>query len=98
MPSSKDGLSFVDAPLSKGYPSKVLQKHLKACGLFEGESGHGMRRGTVIHDSMMGKLSLAEIGQRLQHKKPGGPQTQQYLDTSRETGKPKRCRRASTLC
>ena len=70
--------------------NKRVQQHLEKMGQLAGESSHGLRRGTVIHDHQQG-ASLTSVGLRLQHRKPGGPQTLQYLDTSRETERP--CRK-----
>lgn len=73
--------------------NKRLQEHLQRAGLFEGQSTHSLRRGTVQHDHHQLGHSAAAVGSRLQHAQPGGPQTLQYLDTSRETGAPPRQRR-----
>ena len=85
--------TFKDSPLSTTALNKRLQHHLTRLGLFEGESSHGLRRGTVIHAYQEQGLSAYDVGMRLQHAQPGGPQTLQYLDTSRETERPSRKRR-----
>lgn len=96
-PLSDDGSHFKEEPLSTDNINKRLQLHLRRLGLYEnGVSTHGLRRGTVIHDHQDLGKSAQECGQRLQHTRPGGPQTLQYLDTSRETGGPaKHCRRCA---
>ncbi len=91
-PLVKNGSRFQDAPLSTDSINKQLQQHMRRLGLFDGESSHGLRRGTVIHDHQVLDKTPFECGMRLQHVAPGGPQTLQYLDTSRETGAPARQR------
>ncbi|KAL4439968.1 hypothetical protein ABPG75_002969 [Micractinium tetrahymenae] len=92
-PLADDHLSFKAGPLSTSAFNKQLQHHLRRLGLFQGESTHGLRRGTVIHDHQQLGRTPAEAGLRLQHANPGGPQTLQYLDTSRESGGPPKQRR-----
>jgi hypothetical protein len=92
-PLSKNERSFQQQALSTDSINKRLQQHLQRLGLHEGESSHGLRRGTGIHDHQVRGLSAVAVGMRLQHVQPGGPQTLQYLDTSRETGGPPRQRR-----
>ena len=91
-PLQDNKCSFKAEPLSTSAFNRRLQHHLQSLGLFQGESTHGLRRGTVIHDHEQG-ATATEAGARLQHTQPGGRQTQQYLDTSRETGGPARKRR-----
>ena len=91
-PTEKSGTSFKEDPLTTSAFNKRLQHHLQRLGLLEGESSHGLRRGTVIHDHQLRGLSAADAGMRLQHAQPGGPQTLRYLDTSRETQRPRRLR------
>ncbi|KAL4448041.1 hypothetical protein ABPG75_005260 [Micractinium tetrahymenae] len=92
-PLADDHLSFKAGPLSTSAFNKQLQHHLRRLGLFQGESTHGLRRGTVIHDHQQLGRTPAEAGLRLQRANPGGPQTLQYLDTSRESGGPPKQRR-----
>lgn len=92
-PLSKSGAAFLSSPLATDEICKRLQHHLRRLGLYEGETTHSLRRGTVIHDHQELGKTAAECGARLQHKQPGGPQTLQYLDTSRETGGPPHQRR-----
>lgn len=66
-----------------------FKEHLQRYSTATGPTLYGLRRGTAIHDFNSGK-SAADIGNRLQHAQPGAQQTQQYLDTSRETGGPVR--------
>lgn len=94
-PLSENRQNFKPEPLSTTAFNKQLQHHLRRLGLFDGQSTHGLRRGTVIHDHQQGGSSPVDAGVRLQHSSPGGLQTQYYLDTSRETGGPPRQRRRS---
>lgn len=84
-PATDDRSGFKEAPLSTSALTKRLQHHLDRLGMFAGESSHGVRRGTVIHDHQQLGQSAAAAGRRLLHNMPGGPQTLVYLDTSRET-------------
>lgn len=95
-PLNDDRIGFKPEPLCTSTLNRQLQHHLRRLGLFQGESTHGLRRGTAIHDHQHQGRSPAEVGLRLQHVNPGGPQTLQYLDTSRETGGPPRQRRRLT--
>ena len=92
-PFQPDKRSFKDQPLGTDAYLKQLQHHLRQTGLFSGETTHSLRRGTVIHDYQEVGKTPGEVGRRLQHVTPGGPQTMQYLDTSREVGCPPRQRR-----
>lgn len=92
-PLNQNGSSFKDEPLSSDDILKRLQHHLRRLGLAAGETTHSLRRGTVILDYQVLGKSAAECGARLQHMNPGGPQTLQYLETSREAGGPPRQRR-----
>ena len=91
-PLADNSQAFKEAAFSTDSINKRLQHHLRRLGLFNGESSHGLRRGTIQHDSE-GGASAEAVGRRLLHVLPGGPQTLQYLDTSRETGWNKRQRR-----
>ena len=53
-------------------------------GLFEGETLHGVRRGSLQHDAALG-ASLEAIGRHALHAPPYTT-TEQYVDTSREVG------------
>lgn len=53
-PLASDLCSFKTEPLSTSAVNKRLQHHLLRLGLFQGESTHGLRRGTVIHDRETG--------------------------------------------
>ncbi|KAL4437099.1 hypothetical protein ABPG75_004238 [Micractinium tetrahymenae] len=88
-----DGQGFKQEPWSTSSLNKRLQHHLHRLGLFAGESSHGLRRGTAIHDHQQLGSTPAAIGDRLLHADPGGVQTKRYLDTSRETERPVRQRR-----
>ena len=92
-PQTTNRKGFKDSAFTTSALNKRLQHHLQQMGELAGESSHGLRRGTVIHDHQQQGASLASIGLRLQHVQPGGPQTMQYLDTSRETERPCRKRR-----
>ena len=87
-PMARANASFKEEPFSTDSINKRLQHHLQRLGLFGGESSHGFRRGTVLHDHQQLGRSAEDVGRRLLHVNPGGPQTQQYLDTSMETGRP----------
>ncbi len=92
-PLAAEGASFRETPLDSDAINKRLQHHLSRLGLFEGESTHGVRRGTLIHDYQELGKSAVDVGHRLQHAQPGGPQSMQYVDTSRETGGPSKQKR-----
>lgn len=85
----RDHLTLQLCNLSSTELNTRFKEHLQQYSIFTGQTLYGLRRGTAIHDSNSGK-STADIGLRLQHAQPGGRQTQQYLDTSRETGGPVR--------
>lgn len=76
--------------LSSTELNKRFKEHLSKYSTADRETLYGLRRGTVIHDQLVLGRSAVEVGRRLQHAKPGAQQTQQYLDTSRETGGPMR--------
>ena len=97
-PLLEDHSGFKSYALSTDAINKQLQVHLRRLGLYQGETTHSLRRGTVIHDYQHLGLSAESAGRRLQHVRPGGPQTMQYLDTSRETGGPPRQRRRTIRC
>lgn len=83
-PQKENGEGFKDCSLSSSDLNKRFQKLLQAHGLWEGETLHGLRRGSLQHDAAGGS-SLEAVGRHALHAPPYRT-TELYLDTSREVG------------
>lgn len=88
-PLSSHGRDFEDKPADSSSLNKRYQHLLSSVSLHDGETLHGVRRGTLLADHRNG-VSLADIGARALQVTPAV--TRQYLDTSRETYGPVRQR------
>ena len=88
--STADKTGFKATPLTEF--NHRLRALLAEFSTPEGETTHSLRRGPAQHAHAQLGQSAAAVGARLQHREPGGPQTQVYLDASRETGRPQRDR------
>lgn len=73
---------FKGAGMTSGVLNKRFQRLLMQAGLYEGETLHGIRRGTMQDAVGQGK-SVAEVGAHALQKTMAV--TEMYLDTSRET-------------
>lgn len=63
-PLAPSHCGFKEAPLTSSCSIKMLQQRLKAAGLFNGETGHSLRRGGVQHThATQGRLAAAEQSQ-----------------------------------
>ena len=78
-------LDLKNEGLDSGAMNKRLQLLLKKYQLFEGETLHGIRRGSMQHAVATGQ-SVEEVGARALQKTRAV--TVDYLDTSRETNGP----------
>lgn len=83
-PSIESRAGFKPSALSSSSLNKSFQERLAEHGLGEGETLHGVRRGTMQHQRAQG-ASVEEVGRRALHAAPFAT-TELYLDTSRETG------------
>jgi hypothetical protein len=83
-PVNTNGIGFKDTCMSSSSLNKRFQKLLSEVGLWEGETLHGVRRGSMQHDAA-GGATIEQIGRRALHAPPFST-TALYLDTSRETG------------
>ena len=74
------GIQVQQSSSSELNNQRLLQVH----GLFEGETLHGVRRGSLQRDAALGP-SMEAIGRHALHAPPYTT-TEQYVDTSREVG------------
>jgi len=88
-PATADHMDFKNQAMESSAFNKRYQKLLEKQELLEGETLHGIRRGTMQHTRDTGSTQ-AEVGARALQVTPAV--TQMYLDTSRETYGPQRAR------
>lgn len=86
-PEAADHQDFKPEAMTSCALNKRFQSLLRKHGLYEGETLHGIRRGTMQHAVNTGSTP-AEVGARALQVTPSV--TQMYLDTSRETYGPQR--------
>jgi len=90
-PTTADHMGFKDAAASSGALNQRFKQHLQRCGLYAGETLHGVRRGTMQAAHQAG-ASVDTVGATA--LQVTSAVTRMYLDTSRETGGPQRRRRS----
>ncbi len=83
-PQKDNRQGFKESCLSSSELNKRFQKVLADHGLWDGETLHGVRRGSLQQDAT-GGASIEAIGRHALHAPPYTT-TEQYLDTSREVG------------
>ena len=88
--STPDKTGFKATPLTDF--NHRLRSLLSTFTTLQGETTHSLRRGPAQHAHVQLGQSAADVGARLQHREPGGPQTRVYLDASREGGRTQRDR------
>ena len=86
-PETTNHQNFKDEALSSCCLNRRLQFYLQQLGLFNGETLHGIRRGSMQAEVAKGN-SEAAVGAKALQVTPAV--TTQYLDTSRETHGPAR--------
>ena len=83
-PLTPDRRGFKEAPFSSNSYIKMLQRHLTAIGLFNGETGHSIRRGGIQYTHQTeGRLAAA---QKSKHKH--SKTLDLYLNETRHFGRP----------